>query len=247
MTLTICAFKWGTRYTLRHVSALYLALGRHLTIPHEFALISDDPDDESFCVKAGIRYIPLWDDMRGVKNCGVRLAAFHSIMSRYIAPRFAWLDLDVVITGNVDHIFSRPESFVGLKTPAPPMPFNGSLVIMDAGAYPAVRSEWTPERYEACGAYWLAQGCAGGGASDEGWIGRMLRNPNIPARGIGTVGGDPGVDGIYYFKRHLLKGRGLSLPADARMVVMNGRQFDPSLPEWQARAPWLLEHWRPAW
>jgi len=246
MTLTICTFKWGAdRYSLRHVSALYLALKRNLTLPFEFALISDDLGDEAFCDKAGIRFIRLWEEMKHVKNCGVRLPAFHPYMRHVIGPRFAWLDLDVVITGNVDHIFSHPEPFVGLRTPAPPMPFNGSFVMMDAGAFPQVLSEWTPERYEACGEFWIAAGCAGGGASDEGWMGRMLAGQP----GVATVGGLEGnADGIYYFKRHMLEKRyrgRIPLPADARMVIMNGRRFDPSLPEWQARAPWILDHWRP--
>ncbi len=242
--IEICTFKWGDRYTLRHVSALNIALRRHLTIPYRFNLISDDPDDEAFCVKAGIRFIPLWSTMANVKNCGRRLYAFKPLMRTLIGERFAWLDLDVVLTGNVDHIFSRPEPFVGLKTPAPPMAFNGTFVMMDAGAFPDVLDSWTPERYEACGQFWIGAGCAGGGASDEGWMSYQLQG----RPGVATVGGQQGVDGIYYFKRHMeqrFRGR-IPLPADARMVVMNGKRFDPSMPEWHTRAPWILEHWTPA-
>lgn len=238
--LSIATFKWGTRYTLDHVARLRSMLARNLTIPWEFVLISDDPEDEHFTAKAGIRYVPLWAPMRGVKNCGVRLFAFHPKMRELIGPRFAWVDMDVVVTGNVDHLFSRPEPFVGLATPAPPMVFNGSFVMMDAGAFPKVFSTWTPERYEQCGKEWLRRGCAGGGASDEGWMSYLLEN----APGVGTIGGERGRDGVYYFKRHLLRPGMIPLPPDARLVIMNGKRFGPDLAEWKARAPWILDHWR---
>jgi hypothetical protein len=264
--LQICTFKWGNRYTVEHVIRLRNMLARNLTIPWEFVLITDNLDadsagpDDGAGVDDGVRFppirlLPLWDDLREAKLCGVRLRAFGSDMAERIGPRFAWIDLDVVITGNVDHIFGRTEPFVSLQPPRPPMPINGSLVMMDAGAFPEVFEKWTAARYKLAGEELTRRyGVPAGTESDEGWmwyalgatygskqiwpIGMPVDTDNVKERGI--LSRD---DGVYYFRRDLESGR-KPLPPDARLVVMNGRAFDPSLPKWQARAPWIRSHWK---
>lgn len=243
--IRIATFKWGTRYTLDHVAKLRSMLARNLTISWEFVLISDDPSDEHFTAKAGIRFLPLWPHLREQPGCAVRLRAFNPDVGASIGERFAWIDMDVVVTGNVDHIFSRPEPIVLLATPKPPLPFNGSLVIMDAGARPEVLGEWSLASYRGSAHAWGAMGVPGG-PSDEKWMGSILGPDALhPAPPEATVGGKPGVDGIYYFRRHLLEG-GLGhggLPADARLVLFNGRH-KPWHPDVKALSPWVLEHYR---
>jgi hypothetical protein len=233
--LRICVFKWGTKYTHDHVRIMRNMLARNLTIPYEMVLISDQWMDDRSSLPADISVVPLWQSMREAKLCGVRLHAFHPFMAEMIGPRFAWIDLDVVITGNVDHIFSRTEPFVALSPPRPPMPINGSLVMMDAGAFPHVQSSWTLQEYHRVGDklgrdYKIPAGTV----SDEGWMWHTLGTEQAKITKA---------DGVYYFRHDLLKG-GRSLPADARMVVMNGRAFDPSMPGWQAKCPWIAKHWR---
>lgn len=236
--LTICAFKWGDKYTLDHVGRLRLMLARNLTIPWEMALISDDPDDAHFTSKAGIRHIPLWPEMRDAKLCGVRLRAFGADMAGVIGPRFAWVDLDVVITGNVDHIFGRKEPFVALSTPQGPLAYNGSLVMMDAGARAEVLGKWTPAAYSGLQEHYDRLGMPAGGVSDEGWMTAVLGPDEARING----GWHRRDDGVYFMRKDLAGGR-KPLPADARMVIMNGRAFDPSFPAMQ-RLPWVRQHWR---
>lgn len=242
--LSIVTFKWGDKYTLNHVARLHNMLARNLSIPWEFVLLTDDPrdkeiEDTSPTVHPRSRVLPLWDDMRDAKLCGVRLRAFGPEMAELIGPRFAWVDLDVVVTGNVDHIFGRTEPFIALSTPAGPLYYNGSLVMMDAGARRRVHDLWTPEGYARMPAHYARLGMAAGGQSDEGWMTYVL-GPN-EARFNGDFGERR--DGIYYFRRDLDKGK-KPLPPDARLVVMNGRTFDPSFPALQSRCPWIKEHWR---
>ena len=45
-----------------------------------------------------------------------------------------WLDLDCVVTGNLDPVLGRSEDFIAWKDIAPPQPYCGSMVMMDAGA-----------------------------------------------------------------------------------------------------------------
>lgn len=232
--LTIAAFKWGHKYTKDHVIRLRNMLRRNLTIPYEFALITDADEDDT---PDGVRYIPLWSEMQDAKLCGVRLRAFGKDMRTIIGPRFAWIDLDVVITGNVDHIFSRREPFIAAATPRPPMPYNGSIVMMDAGARSQVYEGWTMEAYHRLGlAYGAAKGVKAGTVSDEGWMAIVLGD----GEARWTM-----ADGIYYFRRHLLAGGNPGrLPKGCRIVIMNGRRFDPAFYEWQQQCPWIEEHWR---
>lgn len=229
--LRICVFKWGDKYSRRHVEVMRNMLQRNLTIPYEMVVISDNPRDYEI---EGVRYVPLWTQMREAKLCGVRLHAFHPSMADLIGPRFAWIDLDVVITGNVDHIFGRTERFVALQPPRPPMPINGSLVMMDAGVFPHVQSGWTLKKYHEVGdSLSRIHGIKAGTTSDEGW---MWANVGENEAKISRA------DGVYFFKHDLQRGL-TPLPADAKMVIMNGKAFDPSMPQWRAKCPWIREFW----
>lgn len=242
--LTIATFKWGTKYSMEHVRRLHSMLRRNLTIPFNFVLISDQVDEDmrhligDFDRGFPTRVIPLWDEMREAKLCGVRLMAFSPWMRELIGPRFAWVDLDVVIMGNVDHVFGRKEAFIALSTPQGPLAYNGSLVMMSAGARSRVWETWTPAAYDLMPAHYAAKGMIAGGQSDEGWMTYALGTGEARLNG----GWGRRDDGIYFF-RHDLKGGAVLPPHDARMIVMNGRRFDPSNAEAQ-RLPWVRQNWR---
>lgn len=241
--LTICAFKWGDKYTMEHVDKLYNMLRRNLTIPWEFALITDSPLTTTWRLNTepgapGFRFIPLWSEMREAKLCGVRLRAFGKDMAEVIGPRFAWIDLDVVITDNVDHIFGRKEDFIALSTPQGPLAYNGSLVMMDAGSRSRVFDTWEARHYEAMPAYYAKRGMHAGGQSDEGWVTFVLGSDEWRF----NHGWGQRNDGIYFFRKDLAAGAH-PLPIGACMVIMNGHRFDPSFPAMQA-LPWVREHWR---
>lgn len=242
MALQIVTFKWGNKYTIEHVKRLRSMLKRNLTIPFDFVLITDDPlrdrhEWEKEWHYPAIRILPLWDEMRDAHLCGVRLRAFGWDMAAMIGPRFAWIDLDVVITGNVDHIFGRTEPFIALSTPQGPLEYNGSLVMMNAGARNFVFRAWNPEAYSKLPAMYAAQQMPAGGQSDEGWMTLMM--PGEPRFNGGWGRRE---DGIYFFRHDLARGA-KPLPGDARMVIMNGRGNDPANAEAQ-RLPWVREHWR---
>lgn len=231
-TLQIVTFLWGDKYTKEHVRRLGDGLRRHLRIPFDFVLITDRP--EAWAVPGSRdpqRVIRLWDEMRDAKLCGVRLRCFGPSMESIIGRRFAWIDLDMVITGDVTPIFRRTEDFIALATPQGPLAYNGSLVMMDAGARPLVYSRWNMADYHRLGLEYAAKHrMSNGTVSDEGWMTIQL----------GTREATVGVpEGIHYYK----KLAGGKLPKDARMVVMNGRRFDPSFPHLQKQSPWIAEHW----
>jgi hypothetical protein len=160
-------------------------------------------------------------------------------MAQFIGPRFAWVDLDVAIVANVDHIFSRPEPFIALATPQGPLAYNGSLVMMDAGAREYVYQTWNRQAYARLPTYYEAKGMRAGGESDEGWMTLAMGDKEPTFNG----GWGKRTDGIYFFRKDLQGGR-LPLPKNASMVIMNGRAFDPSFADLQRRCSWLREAWR---
>jgi aryl carrier-like protein len=224
--IRIVTFKYGTKYTVEHVVRLRNMLRRNLKIPYEFVLVTDDKNILMRGID-GVRVIPLWEELRDARNCGVRLRLFAADAAKLIGLRFAWIDLDVVIVGDVTEFFNRPEPFVICATPRPPLFYNGSIVMMDAGARSQIYEDYTPGRYER-------EGRKYGTVSDEGWIGARL--------GPGEATWDK-THGLYYYRNHIEPAGG-ALPGDARIVLMNAKNYDPSFPHLQRKSPWIARHWQ---
>lgn len=137
--ITIALFLWsdpsGRRanvYGPADVERVALSIRRNITIPHEVAAITDFAPHE---FSSNVRYIPLWDMFRDLGGCYTRLWAFHPSMREIIGDRFAWMDLDTLVTGSLDPVFSRKEDAVFWRScTVSTLPYNGSLVMMTAGA-----------------------------------------------------------------------------------------------------------------
>jgi hypothetical protein len=97
-----------------------------------------------------------------------------------------WLDLDCVVTGNLDPVLGRTEDFIAWKDIAPPQPYCGSLVMMDAGARRQVWDEFDPMLSPA---YASASGYVG---TDQGRISAKL--------GLGEATWDER-DGVLSYRR----------------------------------------------
>jgi len=203
---------------------------KHYPKPHRFICVTDDPTG----LEPGVEVVPLWQDFAGIpsphggKNpsCYRRLRMFHPEIGALVGPRFVTMDLDCVVTGDLSPIFDRTEDFVmwGDQT-NPTTHYNGSLLLMTAGARPNVWERfdpvYSPRESRAAGQF----------GSDQGWISHCL--------GGGEAKFDKR-DGVYSFRCHL--GEGLEpLPADARVVFFHGRH-DPWSPR-VAHLAWIQEHY----
>lgn len=240
MTFGIVCFKWKapkayrSAFSARHVNILQSMFARHLHMPHDFICVTDDPAD----LDPAIRVIPLWNDYANVPSphgsrepsCYRRLRLFARDAGEILGvDRFAWCDLDVVLTADVTPIFSRPEPIVLLPNPkVPRVPFNGSLVLMDAGARPEVWESFDPFKSPKRN---VLNNCYG---SDQGQISYCLKD-----KGEATWNVGPNGDGIYFRHKHLTDRQ---LPADARIVSFHGPGDPWSLVErhWL----WVKEHYR---
>lgn len=206
-------------YTASHVNTLQSMLSRHLHVPHELICITDMPDG------VNCRTIELWGDLADLGGCYRRLKMFSKDMRDLIGERFAWIDLDCVITSDVTPIFTRtepfiinrygPGKFVGQK-------YNGSLVIMDAGAKSEVWTDFdplvSPEMMRRAN---NARQLIG---SDQAWISHSIQDACV----IGQE------DGIYNARLVNYK-----LPEDCRIVFFSGMR-DPTTADYG----WIKEHYR---
>jgi len=216
--MILACLKWGEKYGAQHVNRLHAMLERHYRQPHQLVCFTDNPHG----ITAAVHCMPIWPYLEEFGGCWRRLYLFSDEMADVIGPRFASIDLDCVIVGDVSDIFSRKEPFViseyqGVADKREAQRYNGSLFIMDAGARSIV---WTtfkndiPERIRLAGRV----------GTDQAWI-REILGPH-EAR-IGAK------DGIYEAKN-----LGNELPENARIVFFSGPR-DPS----DASHAWLSRHY----
>lgn len=234
--LDVCCFKWKaapgyrSKFEGKHVNVLASMVRRNYQKPHRFSCITDDPSG----IDSSIRIIPLWKDHAklqsayGLKNpsCYRRLKLFSPEAREIIGPRFVSLDLDIVITGDLSPLWDRPEDIVFWKSPIPPprYRYNGSMILMTAGARPQVWTDFHPIHSVR---ETKMKGIFG---SDQAWISMKL--------GAGEATWDKG-DGVYSYRLELNPQK--QLPANATVVIFHG-EFDPwgSQPQ---QLDWVRRHW----
>ncbi len=232
---SICTFKWkgheGYRatYTSEHVNILHRMCRRHFPFPFEFICFTDDFDG----IDGSITQIQLWDDHAHIPNpsgpknpsCYRRLRMFDPDFENVAGRRFAMLDLDVVITGDLTPVFHRPEDIVLCANFNPQTNYNGSILLMSAGARPKVWETFDPiesPRASVAARQW---------GSDQGWISHCL------GKGEATW---TEADGVYSYRMHLRRDPN-TLPINASIVVMHGEIKPWS--ETAQRLGWIQKHY----
>lgn len=139
--LTLCTWLWHDKhgrwnahspYTAESVQRWAIMVSGALTIPHRLVVITDQPELDFGPLVTPVR---LWDDLAATERCWRRLKFFSPEMRELLGDRIAWCDLDCVVTGNLDSVLSRPNDEIVLWAPGTTRcPFNGSIVLMTAGA-----------------------------------------------------------------------------------------------------------------
>jgi hypothetical protein len=221
--LQIVLWKW-TDPRKRHIIFDYSAesvnrkrreLERYLKLPHDVVCITDDPTG----IDSKIRIVPLWDEGRAMGRCWCRVRAFAPEMAEVIGRRFAWIDLDSVIVGSLDALFERTEPAVFYRSNSVKgTPYNGSMVLMTAGALPQVWESFDSRAPEIVAEKELT-------GSDQAWFAHVLG----PQQPVWTR-----EDGVMHFMNDCQP----DLPPHSRIVFFPGVQ-KPHMPNVQAHAPWV--------
>lgn len=194
---------------MEDVIKLRRGVARHLNQPHRFLLMTER--ERVFGPPDGIERHAIKDpELLAHKGCFARLRMFDPgwQKNRGIDDRLVCMDLDTIITGPLDPLFDRPDSFVilGGGNSVNPCPFNGSLMMLRPGHNSIV---WSMFSYEAACKLRYHEF-----PDDQGWIANWL--PSAATWPCGRK------SGVYAFKKPGWPSGSLSLPSDARMVVFPG-------------------------
>lgn len=211
MALTVGTWVWGDKYPPLYLERLQAGLRRHLTSEYTFRVFRPDPQDTHLAAGCLVRlrmFDPAWQARNG------------------IAPddRLVCVDLDVVVTGDLDPLFDRIEPLVILHggNSINPCPFNGSLMMLRGGTHPELWSDLSPAALGKVKFFAFPD--------DQGWIAHKV--PHAAGWKVGSE------SGVYAFKKPGWPG-GNGLPRDARLVVFPGWR-DPAAFEHLA---WVRQHW----
>jgi len=149
---------------------------RHTSVPHRLLCFTNMPEGIEEPVETrplpedfATVHNPKWSAKDGKPQCYRRLAMFRRDAAEWIGPRFASMDLDCIVFGSLDPLLERSEDIVLFRGTGPQRPYNGSMILMDAGARPSVYEEFTAERAQRLSRRMLG--------SDQAWMMHQL-GPN---------------------------------------------------------------------
>lgn len=177
--ITILCWLWSqeggrTAYTAQHVNIWADMVRRHISLPHRIACVTDmaagiDRRVQIIAPPRELEHvrIPSWGE--GRPQCLRRLVMFRPDAAATFGERFVCMDIDCVIAGSLDPLFAGGEDFRMFKGTAPGRPYNGSMMMLRAGARPEVYERFTPEGAAEAGRLFVG--------SDQAWISHVL-GPN---------------------------------------------------------------------
>lgn len=177
--LTVLTWLWqqqGSRfkYNADHVNVWATAIKNNTTVEVEFACVTDIPEG----IESWIRIIEppkdfenivvgSWAEHRGMPQCFRRISMFRPDAEKIFGQRFVCIDLDVVVLGNMDKILSCTDDFRIMQSTSPSIrPYNGGIIMMNAGARPQVYKKFNQKNAEIA--------CSKFVGSDQAWISHCL-------------------------------------------------------------------------
>lgn len=210
MARIVATFAWGTKYGPEYVERLAAGVARSLGKPYDFRV-----------------FRPEGDPLNTVPGCFTRLRLFDPAWQKEnglnVGDRVLVVDLDLIVTGPIDHLFEGDEPFRILQgvNSSNPCPYNGSVWRLDIGYRPDV---WTDFSLEAA-----AKVPHDSFPDDQAWFAHKL--PDAGAFGPET--------GVYGFQKPGWP-RGNALPRNACIAAFPGWRD----PVGFQHLDWVQQHWR---
>jgi hypothetical protein len=236
----VLCMKWGTKYGPEYVNRLYAMVARHLRGPLQFVCLTDS----SAGVRSEVRCLPIpsLDLPAGIPERGwTKLTTFEADLHG-LRGTALFLDLDVVITGDITPFFEVPGEFLIIHDWKRPWRITGnsSVYRWELGAHADVLAEFRAQHED---------------------IRRRLRNEQAFLSEVmhrqGKLRYWP-AEWCQSFKYHCIPPwpaswwRAPVLPPEARIIVFHGEVNPPDAVAGRRNrrfrrmrpAPWVSEHWR---
>jgi hypothetical protein len=196
--LTLVSWLWNqpqgrVRYRPEHVWIWASMVERNLSMRHRLICVTTEtdlpPKVERIDPPGEFEDIqPKWGPRK--PNCFRRLVMFRSDAAKTFGRRFVSMDLDCIIGGPLDPLFAREEEFVIFEGTHPSRPYNGSLMMLTAGARPQVYEQFDQAGADASGEQFHG--------SDQAWLAHVLG----PNEATWTE-----ADGVWHLQRYLQRAR----------------------------------------
>ena len=145
----ILCMKWGTKYGPDYVNRLYAMVARHLRGPFHFVCLTDRDEgirSEVQCLPIPELTLPNGEPERGWKKLTTFEADLYGLRGTAL-----FLDLDVVITGNITPFFEVPGEFLIIHDWKRPwrVTGNSSVYRFELGAHADVLAQFRENQAQA--------------------------------------------------------------------------------------------------
>lgn len=230
MALAVVSWLWGDKYGSVDVAKLVASVRRNMRQQHRFIIFTDKKLEG---LPKEIDQVEIKDQNDSMMNrsCFCRLRIFDRGTQHQLGlnDRIACLDLDTVITAQIDDVFSSNDDFMILKgaNSTNPNPFNCSVMMLKAGKHHEVWDDFTLEEAIRVPYHEFPD--------DQGWIWHKLPKAKGWKVGITT--------GIYSFQKGGWYRESVrdEMPSNAKMVCFVGSKKPGPHAD---RLRWIRDHWR---
>lgn len=219
MGLYIFSIKWGKKYSADYVNRLYNMIKRNLNLPFKFICLTEDSNG----LNPEIEALPF--TRPDLEFCWTKLNIFETNLYGLSGTCF-FLDLDIVITGNLDSLFNyQPEKdFIGVLDWVRKDQINSSVMRFEIGKFNFILDNFDKmiEKKQLIKTrewdvylksndkivYWEGDNRYGG---DQEWISKQLNQKELKDYFYND-------EWILSYKEH---GRG-KVPANCKILVFHG-------------------------
>ena len=243
--VNVLCIKWGKKYGPEYVNILRSMVGRHLQREHRFICLTDDVEG----IDAGVETLPMpkvdfpdFDNMSAWARAHgwLKLVSFANPLHNIHGPTL-FIDLDVVIVGQLDPFFDLSGEFVVIREwDKRDGTGNTSVYRFNAGAHDDALAYFKQNSGEIRNTYRNEQQYITTYLANQG---KMSFWPEAWCRS---------------FKRHCVRAHFLNLflppriPEGAKIIAFHGKPNPPDAiagksGKWYRRViptPWIKEHWR---
>jgi hypothetical protein len=230
--IDIVCFKWGDKFGPEYVNNLYRSIQKHVTVPHRFICYTDNAADVICETRPFLLDLPVWWYIIGLTDP----AHGHN-------DKLVYMDLDTVITGNIDHIVTLDEPFATISDFGWPQGLQTAYIMWNRAVRDNVwayfTSKYKPADYPNLDCDYTQWGGTNEFLEECMGVVRINQNPTPAIQDAPPV---VRLQDVYPSQCASYKAQRLDnytvLPEDMRMVFFHGNPMPH-----QVNNPWMKEHW----